>query len=94
MSHNVSDVIVTSEKSTLGAVIWADTTVQLADAMTKADEKADLRLLLALGEGVLRHPYRDCATKVSPMFLDLNGAKGGVVKDKQRRLAPCLKLTA
>jgi hypothetical protein len=42
----------------LGGVIWADTAVQLADAMTKADEKAALRLLLALSEGVLRHPYR------------------------------------
>jgi hypothetical protein len=82
------------ENGDLGAVIWADTTAQLADAMTKADDKADLRLLLALGEGVLRHSYRDCATKVSPMFLDLNGAKGGVVKDKQPRLTPYSKLTA
>jgi hypothetical protein len=67
----------------LGAVICAETTTQLADAMTKADEKADSRVLLALSEGVLRHPYRDCLTKVLPVFGDLNGAKGGVVKDTQ-----------
>jgi hypothetical protein len=39
--------------------------------MTKADEKADSRMLLALGEGVLRHPYRTCVTKISPVFLYL-----------------------
>jgi Reverse transcriptase (RNA-dependent DNA polymerase) len=71
------------ENGDLGAVIWAETTAQLADAMTKADEKADSRMLLALSEGVLRYPYRDCLTKVSPVFGDLNGAKGGVVKDTQ-----------
>jgi Reverse transcriptase (RNA-dependent DNA polymerase) len=71
------------ENGDLGAVIWAETTAQLADAMTKADEKADTRMLLALSEGVLRHPYRNCLTKVSPVFADLNGAKGGVVKDTQ-----------
>jgi hypothetical protein len=82
------------ENGDLGAVIWADTTAQLADAMTKADEKADLRLLLALGEGVLRHPYLDCAVKISPRFSDLNGAKGGVVRGEQRRSAPYTQLTA
>jgi hypothetical protein len=82
------------ENGDLGAVIWAETTAQLADAMTKADEKADSRMLLALGEGVLRHPYRTCVTKISPVFADLNGAKGGVVKDKQPRLTPYSKLTA
>jgi hypothetical protein len=71
------------DRGDLGAVIWAQTTAQLADAMTKADEKADSRLLLALGDGVLRHPYHDCPIKLSPMFPDLNGAKGGVAKSKR-----------
>jgi hypothetical protein len=64
-------------------MIWAKTTAQLADAMTKADEKADMRMLLALSEGVLSHPYRDCPVKISPMFPDLNGAKEGVAKETQ-----------
>jgi hypothetical protein len=40
-------------------------------------------MLLALSEGVLRHPYRNCLTKVSPVLAELNGAKGGVVRDAQ-----------
>jgi hypothetical protein len=72
------------ENGDLGAVIWADTTAQLADAMTKADDKADSRLLLALSEGILCHPYHECPIKISPIFSDLNGAKGGVVRDEQR----------
>jgi hypothetical protein len=72
------------ENGDLGAVIWADTTAQLADAMTKTDDNADSLLLLALSEGILRHPYHECPIKISPIFSDLNGAKGGVVRDKQR----------
>jgi hypothetical protein len=56
----------------LGAVIWGDTTAQLVDAMTKVDEKDDSRMLLALGEGVLRHPYRTYASKISFVFSYLN----------------------
>jgi hypothetical protein len=65
------------ENCVLGAVIWVEITAQLAYAMTNANENTDSRLLLALADGVLRHPYDTC-----PVFSDLNGAKGSVVKDK------------
>jgi hypothetical protein len=82
------------ENGDLGGVIWAETAVQLADALTKENVKSDLRLLLALGEGVLRHSYRDCPIKISPVFQDQNGAKGGVVNDTQRHLVAYTQLTA
>jgi hypothetical protein len=66
----------------LGTVIWAQTTAQLADAMTKADEKADAQMLLALSDGLLHHSYYKCLVKLSPAFTDMNGAKGGVVRGK------------
>jgi hypothetical protein len=67
------------ENGDLSAVLWTATETQLADAMTKCDEKSDSRLLLAVSDGVLRHPYSDSLIKISPVFADLNGAKGGVV---------------
>jgi hypothetical protein len=82
------------ENGDLGGVIWAETAVPHADALTKENMKSYLRLLLALGEGVLRHPYRDCPTKISPVFQDRNGVKGGVVKDTQRHLGASTQLTA
>jgi hypothetical protein len=42
-----------------------------------ANEKSDLLFLLALGEGFLRHQYRDCTTNISPVFQDRNGANMG-----------------
>jgi hypothetical protein len=68
------------ENGSLSAVIWAETTAQLADAMTKTNDQADSRLLLVLSDGVLRHSYQDALLKISPAFADLDGAKGGVVK--------------
>jgi hypothetical protein len=67
------------ENGDLSAVLWTATETQLADAMTKCDEKSDSRLLLAVRDGVLRHPYSDSLIKISPFFADLNGAKGGMV---------------
>jgi hypothetical protein len=69
------------ELGAMSAVIWADTTAQLADAMTKSDEKSDVRLLLALSDGVLRFSYDQCPYKISPNFPTLNAAKAGVVSD-------------
>jgi hypothetical protein len=68
------------ENGSLSAVIWVETTAQLADSMTKSNDQADSRLLLALSEGVLRHPYLLSKIKISPFFHDLNGAKGGMVE--------------
>jgi hypothetical protein len=42
------------ELGSMISVIWAETTAQLADAITKSDEKSDVRLLLALSDVVLR----------------------------------------
>jgi hypothetical protein len=69
------------ETGALSAVIWAETSAQLADAMTKADEKSDMRLLLTLSEGVLRYAYDICSIKISPQYSALNTAKAGVVED-------------
>jgi hypothetical protein len=74
----------------LSAVIWAETSAQLADAMTKADEKSDMRLLLTLNEGVLRYAYDICSNKISPQYSALNTVKAGVVEElcESRVLSP------
>jgi hypothetical protein len=69
------------DTGSLCGVIWTATTYQLADAMTKTDEKSDTHLLLALSDGCLRHSYENCPFKISPQFSSLNNAKEGVVKD-------------
>jgi hypothetical protein len=69
------------ERGDLGGIIWIPTVFQLADAMTKNDEKSDARLLVALSDGCLRHSYGDCQLKISPAFSDLNAAKAGMVDD-------------
>jgi hypothetical protein len=73
------------DSGALCGVIWAATVHQLADAMTKADEKSDTRLMLALGDGCLRHSYENCPFKISPQFASLNTAKAGMVKDVSRQ---------
>jgi hypothetical protein len=66
----------------LCAVIWAATANQLADALTKTDEKSDTRnLMLALSDGCWRHSFENCPFKISPQFSNLNAAKVGMVKD-------------
>jgi hypothetical protein len=54
------------ETGALSAVIWAETSAQLADAMTKEDEKSDIKLLLTLSEGVLRYAHDICSIKILP----------------------------
>jgi hypothetical protein len=70
------------EIGTLSAVIWAESAAQLADALTKADENSDSRLLAVLGDGVLRYSYKECSSKISPRHPSLNSAKGGVVEEQ------------
>jgi hypothetical protein len=69
------------EGGELAGIIWAETTHQLADALTKNDEKSDTRLLLDMSDGCLRHSYQKCAYKISPKIAKMNDAKAGVVKD-------------
>jgi hypothetical protein len=54
------------ETGALSAVIWAETSAHLADAMTKEYEKSDRRILLTLSEGVLRYAHDICSIKISP----------------------------
>jgi hypothetical protein len=63
------------------SVVWAETTAQLADTMTKADGMADARLLATLSDGFLRYSYETCSFKIPPQFSILNTAKAGVVED-------------
>jgi hypothetical protein len=48
------------ENGDLCGVLWADSKWQMADSLTKHDSVSTQRLLAALADGFLRHPYDQC----------------------------------